>query len=174
MGIVPAAKREAKEFADRAVRHKQEYQAVQAATGLPWPMIAAIHEREGGGNFKTYLGNGQRLDRKTTIVPAGRGPFRSFVDGAVDAVKQEGWGSIRDWRLEKMLFYAELFNGAGYNARGLPSPYLWAGTTIQRAGKFVSDGKFSRTAWDRQLGVATMLAAIAEADPQVRYIRETA
>jgi lysozyme family protein len=57
---------------------------------------------------------------------------------------------------------------------GLPSPYIWGGTNIQKRGKYVGDGKFSRTAWDTQPGVAPMIATIARLDPNTTLAqRET-
>ena len=166
----------AKEFeldARYAIVHKAQYQAVEAATGVPWPMIAVLHRREGAANFNTYLGNGQSLAHKTTEVPIGRGPFKDFLSGAIDAIKVEGWGNITDWRLEKMLYYEELFNGTGYAARDLPSPYIWGGTNIQRPGKFVADHDFRYGRMDPQPGTAPMMWMIAKLDPTVKYVRET-
>jgi hypothetical protein len=67
---------------------------------------------------------------------------------------------VPDWRLEKMIFYCEKYNGTGYHSKGLPSPYCWAGTTIQEPGKYVADGKFDPNAWDQQPGCCGILYAI--------------
>jgi lysozyme family protein len=160
-----------------ALTRKPTYLEIQMATGLPWPMIATIHRRESGANFATYLGNGQPLVKRTTITPVGRGPFNgpsAFFNGAVDAIGQEGWGNVSDWRLEKILYYAMLFNGAGYEMRGLPSPYIWGGTSIQRPGKFVADHDFNPHVMDDQPGCAPLLFMIARLDTTVKFIRETA
>ena len=165
----------AEEFAKYAlfaITNKAIYAAVSAATGLPWHMIAVIHRRESDANFDTYLGNGQPLDRVTTEVPRGRGPFKDFIAGAIDAVRQEGWSTIVDWRLEKELFYCEAFNGPGYDMRKVPSPYLWGGTNIQTRGKYVADGRFDPLELDTQPGCAPILKTIATLDTSVRFIRE--
>src|SRR5258705_10572295 len=63
-----------------------------AGYNIPWWFIGVTHYREAGfdksGNprWDTCLGNGQALNRKTTIVPKGRGPFNSWEEGAVDAL----------------------------------------------------------------------------------------
>src|SRR5258708_27281051 len=62
------------------------YKAVEKLTGVPWWFIAVVHEREGAQKWDTFLGNGQSLSRKTTIIPKGRGPFNTWEDGAVDAL----------------------------------------------------------------------------------------
>jgi lysozyme family protein len=163
-------------YAQFAIDHKTTYVECATATGVPWEMLAVIHRREGNSNFTTYLGNGQSLLYRTTIVPIGRGPFtgpNAFVNGAVDAVKQEGWSNIQDWRLEKMLYYCELFNGVGYEMHGIPSPYLWGGTNVQVPGKYISDHVFNYHVMDSQPGCAPMLQQIAKLDPTVQFVRES-
>lgn len=143
-----------------AVNNSDRYKAISKATGVPWPLIAVLHRRESDADFGTYLGNGQRLDRRTTIVPKGRGPFKTFEAGAIDALNIDGLSKVKDWRLEKMLYFCETFNGWGYAYHGLPSPYVWGGTNIQRPGKYVSDGHWNRHVMDVQPGCAPILAAI--------------
>lgn len=171
---------EFKAVADFAIKNKSIYQAIEKATGVPWYMIAVIHRRE-NISFKSYLGNGQSLARRTTIVPKNRGPFKkanvsweeAFFNGAVDALTYEGYTKIKDWRLEKVLFFLEPFNGLGYFYHGIPSPYIFGGTNIQMRGKYVRDGVFDRRYWDTQPGCAPMLYMIAKGDPTVKFVRET-
>ena len=167
---------EFEELAHYALAHKSTYTSIEAKTGVPWALISVLHRREGDGDFHTYLGNGQSLSRRTTIVPRGRGPFLgpdAFLDGAIDALKMDGLTSVQDWRLEKELYYTEIFNGGGYDARGLPSPYVWGGTSVQRAGKYVSDGNFAPRVWDTQPGTAPLFATLARLDPSITFVRET-
>lgn len=160
-------------YAERLIANKSRYVAIEKRTGVPWWLIAVLHMRESDANFKTYLGNGEPLSRKTRLVPRGRGPFTSFEDGAVDALRIDGLSSVKDWRLEKALYYCEIFNGAGYHNKGLPSPYVWGGSNQQRAGKYVADNRFSRSAWDSQPGCAPILATMAKLDPTIQFTRET-
>ncbi len=173
MTVNASRRAEFKRLAQFAVDHKAEYMAIQKATGVPWPLIAVLHRRESDADFTTYLGNGEPLNRKTRLVPKGRGPFKTFKEGAIDALHIDGLDRVKDWRLEKQLYYSELFNGAGYHNRGLPSPYIWGGTNQQRRGKYVADGKWSSKAMDGQPGVAPILAEIARLDPSVEFERET-
>jgi len=162
--------------AARLLAHKDIYQLIEKKTGVPWTLIALTHLRESNNDFGTYLGNGQSLKRKTTIVPKRRGPFlgpNAFVDGAIDALKIDGLSSVRDWRLEKELYELEIVNGTGYDGRGLPSPYLWGGTNIQRAGKYTADHVFNAGVWDTQPGCAPTLARLAVLDHSIRWVRET-
>jgi lysozyme family protein len=164
--------------AEFAIENKAIYQEASEA-GFPWAMVAVVHRREADCNFDAYLGNGQLLKHKTTEVPKGRGPFlgpKAFIDGCIDAVRQEGWASVHEWPLERVLYHLELFNGAGYNnLRGgaLPSPYLWGGTNIQKPGKFIADRKFSKKVMDKQPGCAPLLQQIMKLDPSVTLMRES-
>lgn len=158
-------------LANYAVAHKAQYQEVERATRVPWAMVAVIHRREGNGNFGTYLGNGQSLAHRTTIVPRGRGPFSSFLVGAIDALKVDGLTDVIDWRLEKQLYWCTGFNGWGYWPR--PSPYIFGGTSIQVIGKYTSDNVYDGSVWDTQPGCAPMLAEISALDHTVKFVRET-
>jgi lysozyme family protein/peptidoglycan hydrolase-like protein with peptidoglycan-binding domain len=167
-GSVDRAKNEAAQL----LKHKSTYQEIATITGVPWHFIGLCHDRESGFDFNKYLGNGQPLNRVTTIVPKGRGPFRSFVDGAVDALRNQGLVGAMDWSLARTLFRLEAYNGFGYHSRGVNSPYLWSGSTVYgppeaRAGKFVADGVFDPHAVDPQLGVAVILRELMELDPSI-------
>ena len=160
-------------IARRLIAHKNRYLAVEARTGVPWYMIAVLHMREASGDFTKYLGNGEPLNRVTKLVPRGRGPFKTWEDGAVDALKLQRFDDIKDWRLEKIIFQSVLYNGLGYEMRKLPSPYIWGGTNIQKPGKFVADGKFDSKVMDKQPGVAPIMWTMAEQDPDIHFVRET-
>jgi lysozyme family protein len=164
---------EFKKLAEFAIANKDRYQQIERQTNVPWPMIAVLHRRESDANFNTYLGNGEPLNRVTRLVPKGRGPWKSFEDGAVDALTYDGLTTVKDWRLEKMLWYCEKYNGLGYEKKGLPSPYVWGGTNIQKPGKYVADGVWDSTVMDKQPGCAPILFAINKFDPSVQYARET-
>jgi len=160
-------------YAQFAVDNKTRYLEVAARSNTWWPHIAVIHRRESDADFNTYLGNGDPLSHRTTHVPKGRGPFGSFLDGALDALHLDGLDSVRDWNVEKVLYYCEIFNGTGYDRHGVPSPYIWGGTNIQDAGKYTADGVWNSHAWDVQPGCAPLLASIAKIDASVSLIRES-
>lgn len=144
-------------LATKLIKRIPQYRAIERATGVPVAVIAVIHEREGSGDFSTYLGNGQPWNQRTTIVPKGRGPWASFADAATDALLFEGLDKVKDWSVERALFVLEGYNGFGYRSRGIPSPYLWGGTNIQKPGKFVRDGVFDPSVIDMQPGCAPLL-----------------
>ena len=83
------------------------------------------------------IAQGDAWDRKSTHVPAGRGPFKSWEDAAVDALVNCGPYAVRnqDWSIGGILTLLEQYNGLGYASRGLPSPYIWSGTDVYLAGK---------------------------------------
>jgi lysozyme family protein len=160
--------------AKRLVAAKDRYVAVEKVTGVPWYMIAAIHERESSQNWKASLAQGDPWNRVSTHVPRGRGPFSSWEAAAIDALRLDGLSRVKDWRLEKIIYYWELYNGWGYAAHAIPSPYVWAATSIQKPGKYIADGVWSSTAMDQQLGCVAMLKGMMAIDPSIRPIRETA
>jgi lysozyme family protein len=57
----------------------------------------------------------------------------------------------------------EAYNGLGYRGLGVPTPYLWSFSNHYESGKYVADGKFSRTARSQQCGAAVMLKLLADA-----------
>jgi len=105
---------EAGRFVDIILRNRPKYQAVQDATGVPWFWVAAIHMRESSCDFRGVLHNGEKIigtGRKTTLVPRGRGPFSSWSEAAIDAIKMHGLHRIDEWPIERLLYEAERFNG---------------------------------------------------------------
>lgn len=174
MRIRPSRADAANEAARKAINHKDTYEEIQDKTDVPWWFVAILHSRESSFNFNTYLGNGQSLNRVTTIVPKGRGPFSSFAEGAVDALRLEGFVGAHDWGIAKTMFRLEKYNGFGYRGRDVNSPYLWSGSNIygppeQRGGKFTSDGSFDPGTVDPQLGAAVILKAMIELDSSITF-----
>ena len=148
---------------------KTRYKFVSDRTGVPWPVIAVIHEREASQNWKTQLGQGDPLNKVSVHIPAGRGPFHTWEDGAYDALVNTSPHAARwtDWSIGGTLTLLELYNGTGYAARELPSPYIWSGTDQYRAGKYVRDGVFDPRAVDAQLGCAGLLKTMMALDKSI-------
>lgn len=140
------------------------YKTVEKETGVPWQMIAVIHVREAGeqdvGRWLCVLHNGEKIvgtDKKTRLVPAGRGPFHDWVSAANDALKLQKFDQYHDWTIARVLWALEPFNGYGYRNKGLRSPYIWASTNHQQLGKYVRDGVFDASVMDSQTGCAALL-----------------
>jgi lysozyme family protein len=150
---------------------KARYQTVEKLTGVPWHFIAVAHERESSQNWNTQLGQGDPLNRVSVHVPAGRGPFKTWEDGAVDALVHCAPYAARntDWSVGGTLTRLEEYNGLGYAARGVPSPYVWSGTDQYRSGKYVRDGVYDPNAVDQQLGCAGLLLAMMALDPSIKF-----
>lgn len=145
--------------------NQKRYEGVAAKTGVPWQLIAAIHGLEASYNFNTYLGNGDPLHKVSTHVPAGRGPFATWEDGAVDALRFDGLAGRDNWGIPKMLQQAERYNGTGYLKYHptVKSPYLWSGTNIYSVGKYVADGRWDGNAKSDQTGVAAIFKGLGMA-----------
>lgn len=153
-------------MAQLAITYKSQfYDPVEKSTGIPWYVVAALDMRESDFNHSAYLGNGDSLWRPTVHVPRGRGPFKNWYEGAIDALDFDGMSRLPvggHWDIVTALIKCEGFNGMGYAAHGLPSPYVWAGTSVQKAGKYTSDGHFDWNAWDSQPGCAGLFLALKQ------------
>lgn len=150
---------------------KARYLAVSAKTGVPWFVIAVIHQRECSQDWAGSLAQGDPWDRVSVHVPAGRGPFKSWEGAAVDALVHCAPYAARnqDWSPGGALTQLEEYNGLGYAARGLPSPYTWSGTNQYVGGKYVRDGVFDPNVVDRQLGCAGLIMAMMKLDPAITF-----
>jgi len=159
---------------------KARYKKIERATGVPWFVVGCLHMRESNANFKAWLHNGDPMrDKqgrpvKTVNVPKGRppNPNCTFEDGAYDAlVVVEHLDEITDWGPEHVAYAAEKFNGFGYRSpsRNIPSPYLWGGTSVQRPGKFVRDGKYDASVVDPQIGAMAVLKQIMDLDQDAKF-----
>lgn len=175
--IRPERRDQARKEANLLLKGKNIYLQIETKTNVPWAFIGLCHYRESHFDFDTYLGNGQSLERRTTIVPKGRGPFtgpNAFVDGAIDALRIEQFLGAKDWSIPRILFRLEGFNGYGYRKFGVNSPYLWGGSTLYgppeaKAGKYVRDGVFDPNVVDTQLGTAVLLKVLMGLDPSIKF-----
>jgi len=166
-----ASTRDASPVAGRLVGSKARYQTVASRTGVPWFIIAVIHEREASQDWLGSLAQGDPWNKVSVHVPVGRGPFQSWEDAAVDALVDCAPHAARwkDWSAGGALTLLEQYNGLGYANRGVPSPYVWAGTDQYRSGKYVRDGVYDPIVVDRQLGCAGLLKAMMALDPSVTF-----
>lgn len=150
---------------------KARYQAVAARTGVPWWVIAVAHERECSQSWRGSLAQGDPWDRTSVHVPAGRGPFKSWEDCAVDALVNCAPFAARnkDWSVGGTLTLLEQYNGLGYASRGRASPYVWAGTDQYTSGKYVRDGVYDPNIVDPQLGCAGLILAMMQCDATIKF-----
>ena len=168
--------------AQKAFANKARYVSITARSGMPeeaWLFIAVSHYRESSQDFTKNLGQGDPLDRKTTHVPVGRGPFlgpTAFEDAAVDALVNCAPHAAQntDWSIAGMLTTLERYNGLAYANARRPSPYIWSGTTIYDpptgpGGKVTHDHGPIEPVVDKQLGCAGLIMAIMKLDPTIPF-----
>ena len=159
-----------KDAVDRKARsiyaNKARYEEVSSKTNVPWYVIGLIHSLEANLDFTCNLHNGEPYNKKTRLVPRGRGPFSSWEEAACDALAYDGLDKVSDWTDERVCYELEKYNGFGYRTKrtGVLSPYLWSGTTHYTTGKYVSDGKFVRTAKSQQIGAIPLYLRLKEID----------
>lgn len=184
--ILPNREAEATKAVARLLEEKAQfrYRAVEAATGVPWFVVAIIAYRESDADFSKQLGQGDPLDRISIHVPKGRGPY---LDHPTDGPGHDAWHRCavdtlqntppytarwKDWTAGGTLTILILYNGIGYEKyHHEPSPYDWGGTSIQQIGKYTSDGQFNPGVWDTQLGCAALLKKMMELGASVAFAK---
>ena len=149
---------------------KLRYQFVSGQTGVPWFVIAVIHEREASQSWLAGLAQGDPWDKISIHVPRGIGPFPSWEAAAEYALKScaPKAAQWRDWSIGGLLTLLEMYNGLGYAAHGVPSPYIWASTDQYHSGKYIADGHYDPSAIDHQLGCGALLARMALQDKTIQ------
>ncbi len=147
---------------------KARYQAVETATGVPWYVIALIHNLEAGRRFDCHLHNGDPLTARTRHVPKNRPPHGhppfTWEDSAKDALEYDELTNISPWTVERIAYELEKYNGFGYRNHHahVKSPYLWSFGNIYTSGKYIADGRWSETAVSDQCGAMIMLRYLIE------------
>ena len=154
----------------RLVAAKARYQTVELQTSVPWSVVAVIHERESSQSWQASLAQGDPWNKASVHVPRGRGPFSSWEEAAEDALVICSPHAARwhDWTIGGALTLLEQYNGLGYAARGLPSPYIWASTDQYSRGKYIADGHFDPNAVDHQIGCSALLMRMSLIDPSIQ------
>lgn len=162
---------EVKSVCSKFESSKARYKVVAEACNFPIDLLFALHYRESSLNFLGVLHNGERIlgtGRKTKLVPAGRGPFKTWEEAAIDAINMKKGIFPTEWTFETKLIFAERFNGLGYRNTREYSPYVFAGTNAHdETGKYVADGKYSASAPEKQLGVASLILGLNLSAPLV-------
>lgn len=179
-------------FAKKAIANQARYQKVSDAIGCPWWFVAVVHYREASGDFNTYLGNGDPLHEVSVHVPAGRGPFDTWEEGAIDALRLEGFAHESDWSFASCCYRFESYNGWGYRINGQhefqchkqgnregtfdgvyqgsmqdttprnAAPYMYSGTQFYTKGLSIEDHSFYPDAIDDEPGCMILLKALEQ------------
>lgn len=150
----------------RILSNQPRYQALAAVSGVPWRVIAALHNMESSGSFSRHLHEGSPLTARTRYVPKGRpltgSPPFTWEESALDALRYDHLHLVEWSDIPTALQACERYNGLGYQQYhpSVPSPYLWAASTVELPGKYVADGEWSSTARSQQIGVATLWKAL--------------
>ncbi len=150
------------------------YAQVSTETGVPQVWMATSFEREAGSRFDLSPAQGDPWNRVSIHVPRGIGPFASWADAAKAAYHIDGLDKIGagNWTMERACYEGEIFNGMGYRAHGVHSPYLWAGTNVYSTGKYVADGVWDGGHADTQLGIVPVMLRMIALDPSLAISAE--
>lgn len=148
----------------------RQYKNLEAAMGIPWFFIAAVHQMESDRSFKRHLHNGDSLLRQTVRHPPNRPPHPppvggfTWIQSATDALGMKRLGPNTNWSLAGTLYQLERYNGMGYRQKHphVLSPYLWSFSEHYTRGKYASDGVWSETLVSKQCGAAVILRRMSE------------
>ena len=175
----PSAKARYQGVTDRMAEMVEAGRNIHAT---PWWFIAIVSEREYGGppHWDKQLGQGDPLHATSHNEPKGRGPFfdhpgdvtpghdawtRCALDALIDCPPHaSNWF---DWSIGGVMTLFEEYNGLGYAARGIASPYVWSGTDQYDSGKFVRDHVFDPRRVDVQEGCAPLLNVMIQVDGSI-------
>jgi lysozyme family protein len=160
--VKPERKELVEGIVNSLVAHKDRYKKAGKKAGVPWWIVAVIHDLEASRNFKLHLHNGDPLTHKTVRVPKGRPPGQppfTWEESAADAMTFDGLAHAKDWSISHALLRLEGLNGFGYrNADiNIPSPYLWSFSQHYKRGKFDTDRHFNPTLVSQQCGAAVLI-----------------
>lgn len=154
----PLVKKKLMLYSSKVIANIKRYQFIQKETGVPWQLVAGIHGLESSFGFDACFANGDPLNKVTTHVPKGRGPFLTWEASAIDELRRHHTDAIHDWTIPVCLQFGERWNGSGYLNKhpDVNSPYLWSMTNLYTKGKYVADGKYDPEAISKQVGVAAL------------------
>lgn len=175
-------------FEDQAIKaakfiyeNKDRYRAVaiKCKGSMPYWFVGVIHHMEASFDFRSALHNGDKIigtGKKTTHVPAGKGPFATWEEGAIDALSR--FMLFTEWSLPSCFRRLEQYNGFGYRgatgAKTTPqyaSAYTFAGTQFFLKGKYVRDHQFDANKPDSRPGCMAILLKLIEIDPELAHLR---
>jgi lysozyme family protein len=179
--VKPEQKAEAERIVTRIMKNRGRYELVENETGVPWFIIAVVHNMECGGRFDCHLHNGDPLTARTVNVPkgrpaAGKPPF-GWEASAIDALNFDGFATWTNWTVSGSLFKIEAYNGFGTRNHGVHTPYLWGGSFVDlnrnslrdagerpifAGGKYVKDGVWDSKAQTKQIGAAVLLRRMVD------------
>ncbi len=166
--LTPDQSSAVEDFRANYEKHRIRYEKVAGQAGIPAPLVAAIHWRESTADFGTYLHQGDPLGKAAVNVPTDIPLFSEWEPAAVHALKQKA-NVAKALAMDKsttdlaaMATYSEFYNGLGYRQRGETNPYVYSGTDQYTSGKFVSDGRFSASTKDRQVGVLPLVESVSQ------------
>jgi len=155
---------------------KSLYQALEGQTGVPWYVIAVIHEREASQSWHAQLGQGDPLTQRSIHFPAGRIPYPAQPPFTWSACAYDALANCapfaaqwKDWSIGGLLTLLERYNGLGYFYMNKPSPYIWSKSDQYIRGKYVSDRHYDPNAVDTQMGCAPLLVRMMLLDQSITF-----
>ncbi len=157
-----------KTYKENIETYKRIVEKIKEDTGIdiPTEAICAIHYRESRCDFDSYLQNGDPLGQVTTHVPKGL-YFENFFDSAVAAIESQlkgyqDYNKVDFYSMKGLCKFTNRYNGFGSQRYyGLPSSYVYAGTSKYQGGMYVADGSFRENKEDPRMGTYPIISELA-------------
>jgi lysozyme family protein len=169
-GLVVTNEGLAKRAAVQALKYKQEYLNAEKISSVPAYWIMGIHYREADNSQRCCLANGDPIigmGRRTTHVPAGLGPYKTFSESVSDGVRYERLGKTYWNELAYAAYAAQCWHGWGTKTN---DSYLWRATSKEQAGMWVADHVFDRSKLDPRAGVVALWLELFKLDPNLKPV----
>jgi lysozyme family protein len=157
----------AKIILERANAHDQGQ--VTAATGVSKLWWIASFEREGSSNYTTSPAQGDPINKKSTHIPRGLGPYENWYDAAIEAYHIDHLDRVGEgnWTWERACYEGEAFNGFGPRNHGRATGYLWSWSNQYTGGKYIRDNVWGSSAVDQQCGMIPLMRCLLKLDPSL-------
>ena len=158
----------------------ENFAAITDLFAIPQIIQATICEREDGCDFTKNPGQGDPLTHPSVHIPRGRPPLGAppndrfpvtWIYAASDAFTVCDKLNVNSapWSMPYACFKWEFWNGGGYRAHGIRTPYVVGGTNLQQPGKYVADGVFDPNHMDSQLGCLPVAVRMIELVPSLSF-----
>lgn len=142
------------------------------AKQVPAALIGALDYRESDCNPRTGLGQGDPWNAKSTHVPKGYGPFKSWIEAAVFYIHYDHLDdNSAPWSMPYACWKGEIWNGFGPRNHGRHTGYLWGCTSIYDGGKYVADGVWNPNYRDTQVGIVPIMVRLTQLRPALMIAR---
>jgi lysozyme family protein len=149
---------------------KGRYVAVERSEGVRAAWLMACDYRESSNDPTKLFANGDPLDRASTHVPAGLGPYtgpEAWTRGCIASLRHDHVTAAETATAAAACARAERWNGLGPREHGRRTGYVLGGTNLYTGGGYPSDRRWDPDWHDNRFGVAPIMLVLGQIDPSL-------